>query len=194
MQEGRLGLGHEIQRKSIHLLTSVVPLALYFGADNKTVLYFSLVLSIGFLTADLLRMNFNLAKKYFLLLFSSLLRVDERGNRLTGATYLFLGMTATFYLFPKEAAVPAVLFLTVADPLAAIIGKQFGSGQYFGKTIEGSLGFYLAASAVIILFTSYSWLGLGVALFAAAIEFLPIGINDNLLIPIISGYLLYALG
>ena len=190
----QLRLKEELLRKSIHLVTSVIPLFYYFGASRQTILFMSVFLTAGFMTADVLRMNFDLARKYFLIVFSKLLREDEQKRRLTGASWLFLGMTAAFYLFPKEAAIPAVLFLTLADPVAAIAGKKFGSDFFFGKSIEGSLGFYLTASAVILVFTDYSWLGIGTALGAAVVEFLPIGINDNILIPLFTGYILYVLG
>ncbi len=191
--QNRLELKYEIQRKLIHILTSAIPLALYLGAEENYVFYFVLILFAGFLIADLLRMNFHLAEKYFLFVFSSLLRGEEQKKQLTGATYLFLGMALTLYLFSKEAAIPALLFLTLADPAAAIVGKQFGTDSYFGKTFVGSLAFYLTASAVILGLTTYSWAGLGVALFTAVIEFLPLKINDNLLIPLVSGYLLQVL-
>ncbi len=189
-----LRLKEELLRKSIHFATSIIPIVYYFGASRQAILFVSLFLAAGFLTADILRMNFDLARRWFLIVFSKLLREDEQKRRFTGASWLFVGMTTTFYLFPKEAAVPAVLFLTLADPVAAIAGKKFGSDYFYGKSVEGSLGFYLTASAIILIFTDYSWLGLGTALGAALVEFLPIGINDNILIPLFSGYILYALG
>ncbi len=189
-----LRLKEELLRKSIHIGTSVIPLLYYYGLSKQVIIMISLFLTAGFVTADILRMNFNLARKYFLIVFSSLLRQDEQTKSLTGASWLFLGMTATFYLFSKEAAIPAVLFLTLADPVAAIAGKKYGSDYFFGKTIEGSLGFYLTASAIILIFTGYSWLGLGIALGATIVEFLPIGINDNILIPLFAGYILQVLG
>jgi len=131
----------ELLRKSIHFATSIIPLAYYFGTSKQTILFISIFLSIGFLTADVLRMNFDLARKYFLIVFSKLLREDEQERRFTGASWLFVGMTAAFYLFPKEAAVPAVLFLTLADPVAAIAGKRFGSDFFFGKSSKGAWDF-----------------------------------------------------
>lgn len=184
----------ELQRKVIHLATSIVPVAYLLGAGRELILYICVFITTGFLVADILRMNFALAEKYFLRIFGSLLRVRERQKGLTGASYLWLGMSAAFFLFPAEAAIPAVFFLTVADPAAALAGKLWGSDEFFGKTIEGFLGFYLTASAIILLLTSYSWLGLGVAFIAAVIELAPIGINDNLTIPLVSGYLLMVLG
>lgn len=189
-----LQLKKELLRKSIHLSTSVIPLLYYYGLSKQSILWICLFFTAGFFSADILRMNFDLARRYFLVVFSGLLREDEQNRKFTGASWLFLGMTATFYLFPKEAAIPAVLFLTLADPAAAIAGKKFGSDYFFGKSIEGSLGFYLTASAVILLFTDFSWLGIATALGAAVIEFLPIGINDNILIPLFAGYILHVLG
>ncbi len=188
--QDRLGLKYEVQRKLIHILTSAIPLALYFGANETYVFYFTLFLFAGFITADVFRMNFYLAEKYFFFVFSPLLRTAEQKKQLTGATYLFLGMALTLYLFSKEAAVPALLFLTLADPAAAIAGKQFGIKSFFNKTPEGSLAFFLTASAVILGLTSCGWAGLGVALFATIVEGLPLRVNDNLLIPLVSGFLL----
>jgi len=185
----RLNLRLEIQRKAIHMAASVIPLAYLSGVPEQVILYMLLFLSVGFLAADLLRMKFALAEKYFLIVFSALLREKELKKQITGATFLLWGMTAAVFLFPKEAAVPAMLFISLADPAAAIAGKAFGKEAFYGKTIEGLLGFYLTASAVVLIFTDYSWAGLLIALASAVLEFLPLGINDNFLIPVVSGYL-----
>lgn len=190
----KLTFNKEIQRKVIHIATAAIPIAYYFGVSKDILLPVTIFLAAGFLLADILRLNFALARKYFLGVFSILLREGEKNRGLTGATYLFLGMCASIYLFPKEAAVPALLFVSLADPVAALVGKRFCGNVIFGKTIEGALGFYLTAAAVILIFTDYSWLGLGVALLSAVIEFLPVPLNDNLSIPIVAGYLLMVLG
>ena len=189
-----LSLGREAQRKIIHISSALIPLAYYWGAPKSVILSLSAFLAGGFLLADLLRLNFALARKYFLAVFSVLLRADEKKNKLTGATYLFLGMVLSVLLFPPKAAISAMFFATLADPAAALIGKRYGTDLFFDKTIEGALAFYLTAAAVILIFTHYSWLGLGVALLCALIEFLPIPLNDNLTIPLVGGYLLTVLG
>jgi dolichol kinase len=189
----KLSLNREVQRKFIHISVSIIPLAYYFGTSKDIILAVSAVLAAGFLTADILRLNFSLARRYFLKVFSSLLRDGEKEKKLTGASYLFLGTFAAVYLFPIEAAVPAVLFAALADPMAAIIGKRFGKKEFFGKTIEGALGFFLTASAVVLIFTDYNWTGLGIALFCAVLEFLAVQVDDNLLIPFAAGYLLMVL-
>lgn len=188
-----LNLTRELQRKSIHILTSIIPLAYYFGGSKQLIIAICSILTIGFLTAEILRMNFSLAEKYFTIIFSNLLRLDEQKKQLTGASYLFLGMTLTFILFPKEEAIPAVLFLTVADSAAAVIGKRFRGKLITGKTIQGSLAFFLTAVFIILVLTDFGWTGIGVAFIATLIEFFPLKVNDNLTIPIASGALLYYL-
>ena len=139
---------------------------------------------------DLLRMYFPLARKYFLSVFSSLLRNEEKENRLTGATYLFAGMSLSFYLFDKESAVAAVLLLCFADPAAAVIGRVYGSKRFWEKSLEGSATFLVIALAILFFIMKPGWPYAGIAVVSTVVEFLPVPINDNFTIPIISGFLL----
>jgi len=190
----RLPLLKEIQRKLIHLSACVIPTAYYLGIEREYILIICGVLSGGFLFADILRLNFALAQRYFLRIFSKLLREKEISENLTGASFLFAGMMLTVLLFHKEAAIPALFIVTLADPMAALIGKRFGRHKLLGKTLEGSFGFFITASAVMIIFTGYGWLGIAVALLAALVEIVPLKLNDNILIPVISGFLLSKIG
>ncbi len=186
----RLTLARELQRKTIHILTSFLPLAYYLNVDRTFILYTALFLAIGFLSADLLRMKFALAEKYFLLIFSPLLRGKEARKKLTGATWLFLGMVATVFLFSKEQAVPAMFLATLADPFAALFGRRFGRKKYFGKTIIGFLVFWITAVLIIGGFDSFGWMAVWIGFICALLEFIPVYIDDNLLVPLAAGYLL----
>jgi len=190
-----LKLKDELLRKLIHMATAVIPLSYFFGIEKQIIIAVCIILSIGFLIVDILRMNFDLVRKYFLVIFSNLLRGEETRNRLTGATFLFIGMTITFLLFNKQAAIPAVLLLNLADTSAAVIGKAFGKKQIIGKkTWFGSLGFLITGALVILMFTDFYWVGFAVVLLTAAVEIIPQPINDNLLIPVFSGFLLHIFG
>lgn len=185
----KLKIKQELLRKAIHISTSVIPLLYFYGTAGEHIFFVCVFLSTGFLVADLMRINFALAGKYFLLIFSKLLRRKEKAKELTGATYLFISMTVTVYFFPREAAIPAMMFATLADPVAALTGRKFGSKPFRGKTLEGLAGFFLCASAIVIFMTGFSYAGIGVALLAAIIEFLPLKINDNVLVPVSSAIL-----
>ena len=190
-----LNLKDEFLRKSIHIITSIIPLTYFWGLEKRLVLVISIILSVGFLTVDILRMNFDLARKYFLLIFSKLLRENEVKRRLTGATYLFIGMTGTFLLFNKEVAVPAVLLLTLADPAAAIVGKYFGKEPLLGsKTWQGSLAFLGTGILIVVFFSKYAFVGFSIVLATTILELLPLPVNDNILIPAFAGILFYTFG
>ena len=187
----RLNLGREIQRKSIHLATTLIPLAYVSIIPKKEhVFLICVLLSIGFLTADLLRMYWKTAEKYFLKTFSVLLRENELENNLTGATYLFIGMTLSVFFFPKTIAVVVMLFLTLADPIAAIAGKMLPIMRISSKSIGGFLGFFICALIIVTIAFGFNLSGLIIALATAIVELIPIKINDNLTIPIVSGYLI----
>ncbi|APF19534.1 phosphatidate cytidylyltransferase [Caldithrix abyssi DSM 13497] len=188
-----LSLRMLLQRKAIHFATALIPLYYHYSHNELAVKWLTVVLAVGFLTADLLRLKFSLAKKIFLNIFGKLLKQAETERRLTGATMLFVGMAATVILFKEKQAVPALLFVALADPLAAIVGQLYGKNYFWEKTLEGSAAFYLTASAIILIFTSYSWWGLVVAIIVTGVELLPMNMDDNLVIPLATAFLL-ALG
>ncbi len=185
-----LSLKQELERKAIHLISLAIPLFYAVTHRKGLVIDVLLILSTGFLTVDILRMKFPLVRRFFLHIFGSLLREKEARNRLTGATTLWIGMLLTVVLFAEKPAIVGMLFVILADPAAAIVGRMWGKNAFWGKTLEGAAAFYLIASAIILLFTKYSWGGLITALIMTVIEFLPIGIDDNLLIPVVTAYLL----
>lgn len=185
-----LPLKSEIKRKAIHLITNIIPLYYYFSHQKTVVQIILIILISGFLLVDLLRMKFPLVKKWFLNIFGVLLRNKEAKSRLTGATMMFIGMGVTVFLFNEKQAVPALFFLGLADPAAAIVGRIWGKNKFWNKSLEGTMAFYLTASFVILAFTHYSWWGLIVALIMSIVEMLPLGIDDNILIPILTAYLL----
>ena len=185
-----LDIRNEIQRKSIHLLTTAIPLLYISILPNKEHIFLVCVFTaIGFLSADLLRIYWKTAEKYFLKIFSVLLREREIKDQLTGATYLFIGMTLAVFLFPKEIAIPVMLLLTIADPVAAIAGKAMPIKKIYGKSVGGFLGFLLCALIIVTIAFGFNYIGWIVALLAAIVELIPLKINDNLTIPVISGYL-----
>ena len=126
--------------------------------------------------------------------FKSLLRENESKGRITGATWLLISSFITIALYPIEIAVPSLIFLTIGDAFAAIIGQTFPFGRINGKTLGGSLG-GLVLSLLVIIPTIQN-INIGILILggvsAMTVELLPIPINDNLTIPIISGSIMYA--
>ena len=190
---GALSIRQEIKRKSIHMATAAIPLAYFYWMTREQILYISVFITIGFLAADVLRMNFTLAEKYFIRIFSPLLRSGEVRRRFTGASFLFLGITFTLAVFPKKAAVPAILIAALADSLAAIGGKLYGRHRIFSKTLEGSLTFVISTGVLTGWFWEFDLRIFLIALPLAVVELLGDKINDNLTIPVFSALLMQAM-
>jgi len=79
--------------------------------------------------------------------------------------------------------------LALADPSASVIGRLVGRRPLGKGTVEGVLVFYAVASAVL-------WAAFGdpmallVAAAVAAVEVLPIPLDDNLTVPLATAGLL----
>ena len=100
----------------------------------------------------------------------------------------------TFIIFKKEIAVPAVMILIIADSFAAIVGKMTDSVKFFDKSLAGSLTFFIIGIMILFLFLpNLGWLIPVIAVLVTIIEALPSRINDNLLISLSTGIILYIL-
>jgi dolichol kinase len=180
-----------IQRKIIHLATAFLP-ALYLAWLNREqMIILSGLLSIGFLTVDLLRFRSKNLRSIFIRVFDPLLKHEEKNKKITGATHLFLSATIIIIIFSREIAVPALFILSISDAFAAIAGILFGKHQLFYKTWEGSLVFFLL-TCIIVMFTNAEILAaLIIGFITAVVEVLPLPINDNYSVALASAIMLY---
>ncbi len=77
-------------------------------------------------------------------------RKHER-NRVAAHIYFTAASFTVVYFFPKSVAVGAITLATLGDALAAIIGKTFGKHRFSnGKSLEGSLAYFLTGIAVLL--------------------------------------------
>ncbi|HDZ10946.1 MAG TPA: hypothetical protein ENH53_01935 [Bacteroidetes bacterium] len=113
-------------------------------------------------------------------------------RRPTGATYWIAGALVTILIYPKKIAIFAVVMLTVSDAFAAGVGKSVGKIKIKAhKTVEGSLAFFLSAFLIGRVFLGFSNpLSVFGAFVGAVLELRLIPVNDNLMVPIGSGFLL----
>jgi dolichol kinase len=179
----------EIKRKIIHLSNSVIPLSYYFFVEDRVMMIWILLsITIFFVAVDYFRFRIGWIQKWFRIFFSSMLRKHELEGNLTGATWAFIGATISVFLFEKDIAVLALLFMSVGDTVAALIGQQYGKIKIGKKTIEGFAGGLVSCIFISIFFPSVTWINrIAGSLIASLIELSPIPVDDNLMIPLISG-------
>jgi phosphoserine phosphatase len=102
--------------------------------------------------------------------------------------YFAFGILLTLVLFPTLAGATAIAMFALGDSAASIFGGLFSKTLPFnkGKTLEGSLAGFLFAFLGGLFFVSPVLALVGAAI-AMTIEVLPLPINDNILIPVITG-------
>ncbi|HSQ48791.1 MAG TPA: HAD-IB family phosphatase [Candidatus Deferrimicrobiaceae bacterium] len=102
--------------------------------------------------------------------------------------YFAFGIVVTLILFPAQAGGAAIAMFCLGDSTASLFGGMISTSLPFnkGKTWEGSLaGFFFAFLAGTFFVPPL--LALVGAAIAMTVEVLPLPVNDNVLVPVITG-------
>lgn len=143
------------------------------------------------LAVDVGRQRAGFFNRAYLGIFRSILKPAETTD-ITGATYLLIAVFFAFYFFGMEVALPVLMFIAVGDPVAALVGTRCPGPRVWGKSPVGSLAFIAASMAVWAIlvaagFGVWSWAVAITVIVAAAVEFAPLPVDDNLTVPLIAG-------
>ncbi|HEU4401065.1 MAG TPA: SEC59/DGK1/VTE5 family protein [Candidatus Polarisedimenticolia bacterium] len=124
---------------------------------------------------------------------------EKEREKVSTTTFFLIAAALTILLFPRGVAIAALLFLTVGDPAAEIIGVNYGRVKILrGKTLEGTLAGAAACLLVGLPLLLFQGLGLDLrvlgagAAAAALTELLPFPVDDNFTIPLGSGIVMVA--
>ena len=179
--------GIEIRRKIVHLSTLVIPIG-YALTSQKTVLLFMVPLFLGLLAVDLLRhLHPGMASLFRKFFFGRVLREEEKPT-LMGSTYFLFSTLLAVLLFPKPIAIVSLLIVILSDTAAALVGRGIGRTRLFGKTLEGSIAFFITSLLIVWCYPDLNrFSGTLAALGGTLIELLPTRLDDNLTIPLVTG-------
>ena len=124
--------------------------------------------------------------------FKAILRKGEE-DKLTGVGFYLLGNFICISLFPPLIAIASALYLILGDLNAAIIGISYGKTKIgnTNKSMEGFLACFWTCFLVgVFLFWSIplvEYMCVCGALMASLVElYAPLGLDDNLSIPVFS--------
>ncbi len=193
----------EAIRKSIHVGSLIFPIAIVFTnrmypIDGRLILASILaILAVILLLLDLLKARHKPFKSFTYSLFGKVLRKNEIQGGMTASTVVVASAAFTILIFREEIAVAALVFLSLGDSAAALIGKHFGRIRLVGKrTLEGSLAALntcLAASlALLWLAPEFGWGLTPVTLLVGSVvatlsELFDLPLDDNFRIPVFAG-------
>ena len=182
----------ELYRKIIHLGSVFIPISYfcYIKEQNKMILILICLCLISIII-DFSRIKLSRVNNLFKYIFSNMLRDSEVDGEITGATWLLIGSLLTIMFFPIYIAVPALIYLTIGDSFAALVGKAFPYGRVGTKSITGTLAGIFLSSNVALWFNDVLPLRLIIlgSMVAMIIELHPHRtFNDNLTIPVFSAF------
>ena len=189
----RLTLKDEFRRKLLHFASSIIGLSAIY-LDREIILPILILSSIIFPFFDYLRINNKTISNFYNIYFQSITRSFE-SKKLTGATFVFWGALLTYILFDQKVAGIALIVMSLADAMAAIVGVGFGKTKLLNKSLEGSFVFFMTTLFILYIFEIPLMVSLMVSLLTTLTELIEIPkINDNVSIPITVALLLTIAG
>lgn len=123
-------------------------------------------------------------------------------NRLSGTPYYIAAAILAIGIFPQPIAVLSILYLAFGDPIASVFGILYGDRSVRmanGKSLIGTAAGVLTCMAVTFAFAQslqlpgFELLTLTLigGLAGGTAELLPLEVDDNFSIPIVSGFMLW---
>jgi dolichol kinase len=191
----------EFIRKLIHLCSLSIPIIYYF-ISRELALELLVPMFLAFFVIDLARFFHKPTQAWFYRWFGWLLRrheSDSKSKRLTGATNILFSAIVCVLIFPKIITVNAFAILIISDITSALVGRRFGKHRFFQKSLEGATGFFVSAIVVVLLAPKIEGslmeyvVGIIAAAAGAVTESLSTTIDDNISVPLVIGFVLWAL-
>ncbi len=174
----------EILRKGFHLMSvAIVLVYAFFG--KEIVLQFMTLYLVSILVVEHLRIDLGYKVPFVNYLFR---KKEEKA--VGGYVYFTLGSIVAVSVFSENVAYAAILMTTFGDMIAALVGKRFGNLRIFrgGKSLEGSLAEFFVDLIIAYAFLSNITIALVMAFAATFVETNFEKIDDNLAIPVFSGF------
>lgn len=188
----------EYKRKLIHLFNLAIPFSYLYVFPEKWVFVKLLsILMVLCIIFDILRHKVAWVKSLFSLFINSMLRSHEQEGKLTGATWVMIGAVISIILFSKPVAIIALIFMSLGDSAAGLIGQRYGKHKIWNKSWEGFFGGLFVCIIIGIIYSLLTELPMTISLSGAVaamvMEILPIPLDDNFKIPLGAGAIMMML-
>lgn len=143
-------------RKLLHLITGILIYFLSFVISQTDLSLFLVLFWLLFSFFEILRL-LSPIKMPFENLWKKLLKEDEKRN-LTDSWFYLTGLVLAIFFLKMDFFRLLVLILTFSDPLAYLVGINFGKIKiYKNKTLEGSLTFFIVSLIISYIFLNLNW-------------------------------------
>jgi len=185
-------LAQELRRKFFHAFSALYAVLFVLAGRSVSLWVIGVLLVIvGLLEA--VRLRNPIVNDRFVRLFHGIHREKEK-NQPSGILWTLAGSFATIAFIPHpDIVITALGYLALGDGVAALVGRPWGRVRFGSKSLEGSLACFLVCWIVGSLCLRPPFGSLEVlwgALTATLLEALPLPLNDNFWLPLLSGLVL----
>lgn len=175
----------ELARKGIHIFIALVPLLA--AADRPDTVLLLMAGVLFYACAESMRF-LGIPLPLISVVTAAVSRKRERFA--LGPLTLGLGAILALLIFPPPAAAAAIYALAFGDSASVLIGRFLGRIRpafLSGKSLEGIMACFIAASISGYLVYGNWRTALAVGLASLLVDTLPIGDFDNILMPLAAG-------
>jgi dolichol kinase len=184
-------MARNLKRGLVHIAAGLFIAAVASVASRPLMILLLGLLTGVFIVVDLIRLRWKQLNLFYTMMFGMFMREYEI-KRVTGASFLLLGSLVSMVLYGNEITVLAVSFLAIGDPLAHFAEDRWGKTRIGRKTLQGGIACFIGCAIIGLLWYSNARdVSLAVvftgAVAASITHLLPVDIDDNLTIPVLSG-------
>ncbi len=191
-----------IARKVWHMGAGLALTLIYMSGFPKESFISILTGILGFtVVVEIARLRNPVVNAICLKVFAPLIRINEV-HKTTGVPYFVASTLISIVIFPQPVATLALLFLTFGDPVASFFGILFKKRSiviYPGKSFQGTASAFIVCALVTRIYLHslgihnvdlirLTLLGGFAGAFA---ELVPLEIDDNFSIPLVSGFIMW---
>lgn len=187
-----------VVRKLWHVGTGLSGLGIYLTLNlaQRDMAIGLLSLALAAFVVEGLRLAIPKVNEVVMIFMGPFMRESERKG-LSGFPFYALGAGLSLYLFSEKIAILSILFLMFSDPISSFFGILLGREKIVAnKSFQGSLAGFVTCYFLTLIYLDFYQVhhinALGFALFAGLIgalsELLSVFVDDNLTIPVASGF------
>lgn len=187
-----------VVRKLWHMGTGLLGLFAHItlNLQNSQTGYALLGLAFAAFSVEVARLRIPKVNEVVMILMGPFMRESER-NHVSGFPFYALGASISLLLFEEKVAILSILFLIFSDPISSFFGILLGRDKILpNKSLQGSLAGFITCYVVALFYLRHyghdSLAALGFALCGGIVgaisELLSVFIDDNLTIPVVSGF------
>lgn len=139
---------------------------------------------------DLVRLRMPAVNRTFFRVFRIFASPREAGG-VASSTWFVLGAFLAHAIFPAPYAAAGLVVLALADPSASVVGRLWGTIRLGKGSLQGTAVFVLVAFGALFVLLGDPLRTALVAVGVALMEIVPDLVDDNLVVPLTTGALLW---